>query len=168
MHNPVFLFDTYEVARTVLSADVLEQAICTAVRLGKTAQPEEQQAAFLIPLVQAGTIETDLLLDDDVVREIVAVCAALPDETPEQRARRVLKSSNLSAIRLVLAQWYQAEYSGSAEAPELAKARRAGIRTLCRSLPAEVHSDILQGDIAPEDSDFLSQPDFPTMRAALH
>ena len=168
MHSPVFLFDTYELARGALHPDALELALSTAVRLGRNALPEERQAAFALPLAQQNLPAARACLADEVVEEIVQLCLPRAQETPEQRARRVLESSNLSAVRLLLAEWYHQEY-GCGDAPGAAsRARRAAIRILCRALPAEVHSDILQGELTPTDADFLSVPDFPTMTASLH
>lgn len=168
MHSPVFLFDTYELARSALPPEALELALSTAVRLGRNALPEERQAAFLLPLVQRQLPEAHGYLEDEVVGEIVQLCLPQLGETSEQRARRVLASSNLSAVRLLLAEWYHLEYGPAAEPASASSARRTAIRLVCRALPAEVHSDILQGELAPEDADFLSDPDFPTMNASLH
>lgn len=160
MSSTLFLYDTFDYARRALQPERLASALCTAIRLGKHALVQERQAAFLIPLVEAHQEPLQEMVEDEYLKELISLCVRRPDESSEQLASRILKSSNLSAIRLVLAEWFQQEYDGDPMTIEDARARRRSIRHICQSLPAEVYSDILQGEIRLEDSDFLSCPEF--------
>lgn len=170
MPTPSFLFDTYSIAERSLDAEALNSAICTAVRLGRNALEHERQAAFLAPLVAAGSTARDVLecigADEDLA-EILADCVPQPNESLEQFTCRLVETSNLSAIRVALAQMYQAEYGEGPDDADRARSRRKAIRQLCKATPPEIRSDIMQGDLQISDTDFLALPDFTILPGRL-
>lgn len=170
MPTPSFLFDTFSIAERSLDAEALNDAICTAVRLGRNALEHERQAAFLAPLVAAGSTSKEVLecigADEDLA-EILADCVPQPGESLDQFTERLVETSNLSAIRVALAQMYQAEYGEGTDDVDRARARRKAIRVLCKATPPDVRSDLMQGDLQVADTAFLALPDFSILPAQL-
>jgi hypothetical protein len=168
MPTPSFLFDTYSIAERSLEPSALNDAICTAVRLGRNALEHERQAAFLAPLVAVGSISQEVLerigADEDLA-EILADCVQQKDESLDAFTSRLVETSNLSAIRVALAQMYQAEYGEGHDDLESARARRKAIRALCKATPPDVRCDLMQGDLQVADTAFLALPDFSILPA---
>jgi hypothetical protein len=159
MTSASFLFDTYAVAERTLGPAILSEAICTAVRLGKHALEQERQAAFLVPLAQQNCLPATTALDEDLA-DLLDACVQRPNEARDAFVARLTQTSNLSAIRVTLAQLFQQEYGTDQDAVENASERRKAIRKLCRATPPEAWSDIVQGHLKLEDADFLARPDF--------
>lgn len=170
MPTPSFLFDTFSIAERSLDAEALNTAICTAIRLGRNALEHERRAAFLAPLVAARSTAQDLLecigADEDLA-EILIDCVPQYDEGLEKFTARLVETSNLSAIRVALAQLYQAEYGEGADEGEGARSRRKAIRALCKATPPDIRCDIVQGDLQLADTDFLALPDFTVLPGQL-
>jgi hypothetical protein len=170
MPTPSFLFDTYSIAERSLDAAALNTAICTAIRLGRNALEHERRAAFLAPLVAQGSTVPELLecigADEDLA-EILLDCVPQKDESLEAFTGRLVETSNLSAIRVTLAQLYQEEYGGQPDDVESARRRRKAIRALCRATPPDIRSDLVQGDLEVKDTAFLAQPDFSVLPGLL-
>jgi len=164
MANASFLFDSYNLAAKVLEQDALNEAVCTAIRLGRNSLEQERQAAFLAPLLQRHVHLQGIDLDEDL-EELLDVCVLRSAETPAAHLRRVVESSNLSAIRVLLAQLFQQEYGEGAGHGEAGAQRRKAIRQLCKAAPCEIWSDIVQGPLKCEDADFLARPDFTILSA---
>lgn len=167
MTTDSFLFDTYSVAERTLTPAVLSEAVCTAIRLGRHALEEERQAAFLLPVAQQNCfLGINPPLDEDVA-ELLDACVRRPGESHDQFVTRLAETSNLSAIRVTLAQLFQQEYGESSQPASSAIERRKTIRKLCRAAPREVWCDIAQGGLRPEDADFLARPDFSVLDAQV-
>lgn len=167
MTNDFFLFDTYSVAERTLAPAVLSEAVCAAIRLGRHALEEERQAAFLLPLAQQNCfLGIDPPLSEDLA-ELLDACVRRPGESHDQFVTRLEETSNLSAIRVTLAQLFQQEYGENSQKASNAAERRKTIRKLCRCAPREVWSDIAQGGLRPEDADFLGRPDFSVLGAPV-
>lgn len=155
-------------AERSLDSTALNAAVCTAIRLGRNALEHERQAAFLAPIVAAGCAAQEVLecigADEDLA-EILADCVPLPGEALEAFTARLVETSNLSAIRVALAQMYQAEYGEGTTDTDKACSRRKAIRVLCKSTPPDVRSDLRQGDLQLADTEFLALPDFSILPA---
>jgi hypothetical protein len=160
MTTASFLFDTYAVAERTLCPTALSEAICTAVRLGRNAHEQERQAAFLVHLARQNGLPVATGLIDEDLADLLDACVQRADEAKDAFVTRLANTSNLSAIRVTLAELFQQEYGEASGAEELSTERRKAIRRLCKAAPPEVWSDIVQGDLKLEDADFLARPDF--------
>lgn len=155
-----FLFDTYVVAERALDQAALNDAVCTAVRLGRHAPEEEHRAAFLAPVLRQIGLGPAVGHCPRHLREVLDACVQRSGEPYSTFVSRLTETYNLAAIRVVLAQFFQQEYGDGPATVADTRERRKAIRRLCRATPPEVWSDIVQGALKLEDTDFLAFPDF--------